>query len=546
MNRKKKRGAGNLASSSLEETEPALPWTGQCKIQTLPPNIVIDILSRLPIKSILSCKRVCKAWLRLILHPRFVELQLARSSASILIKTIPSLSESRKIILTHVDQRGRDPYRFDKLMLTPKINLPCSKFGLVNSCNGLLCLSGVEKDDPIWVCNPILGEYVTIPPASEGRNSGSFVGLGFCAATNRYKVLQTFHPKVKWSGNDYLDAEIYHMDTGTWKSIGYAPCALVAPSFNSFLRGSLHWVPSAGGSSEYIYSFNFETEEFGSVSPPPCLDGTKRQISNDLRLGVVEGCLFVCVFGDSRKFDIWVMKDYGVKESWTRQYVIENLYPRKSHSDFYEPVKFMGNGEILMLYNDSEVLCYNTGTKRLRRTRVTHTRHEFNSIALTPSLVSLYHVAKGELVQRVQGSKEYVKSSAEGTAEYAASFETSTYELAGVNTNLNSVSNGSPVQREPVQKKFAKSSAAQGNVECLSFGTVPNQPAGFNSTPFYGQRVIYQLNPDQSTEYMNAANAESLGRISAQGFSAPPVDDVSSNLASKKSLPRWWQWEMRK
>ncbi|XP_054807318.1 F-box/kelch-repeat protein At3g17530-like isoform X2 [Prosopis cineraria] len=429
MNRKKKRGASNLGSSSLKETAPVLLWTGQCKIQTLPPNIIIDILSRLPIKSILSCKRACKAWLRLISHPRFVELQLARSSTSILIKTIPSLSESRKIILTHVDQRGRDPYRFDKLMLTPKINLPCSKFGLLNSCNGLLCLSGVEKDDPIWVCNPILGEYVTIPPASEGRSMGSFIGLGFCAVTNRYKVLQTFHPKVKWSGNDYLDAEIYHMDTGTWKSIGYAPCALVAPSFNSFLRGSLHWVPSAG-------------------------------------------------------------------------------------------------------------------TKRLRRTRVTHTRHEFNSIALTPSLVSLYHVAKGELVQRVQGSKEYAKSLAEGTAEYAANFETSNYEVAGVNSTLDSVPKGLPVQREPGHKKYAKSAAAEGgNIECVSLGTLPNQPAGFNSTPFYGQRVVYQiLNADQSREYnMEAANAESLGRISAQGFSAPPLDDVSSNLASKKSLPRWWQ-----
>ncbi|KAF7837192.1 F-box protein [Senna tora] len=434
MNRRKRRAASNLSGSQWEGT--ASLWAGHCKIQVLPPNIVIDILSRLPIKTILICKLVCKAWLTLISHPRFVELQLSRSPTTILIKTIPSISDSRKIILTHVDQRGRDPFRLDKLTLTSKSNIPCSKFSLVNSCNGLLCLSGVAKDDPIWVCNPILGEYVTVPPASEGRNWGSFMGLGFCPATNRYKILQTFHPKVKWSGNDYLDAEIYHMDTGTWKSIGYAPCALVVSSFNSFLRGSLHWVPSAGNSSEYIYSFNFETEQFGSVPPPPCLDGTKREISDYLKLGIVEGCLFICVFGDSRKFDIWVMKDYGVKESWTKQFVIENLYPRQSRSssDFYEPVKFMSNGEILMLYNDSEVVCYNTQTKRLRRTRVTHTRHEFNSIAHTPSMVSLYHVAKRELVQRLRSSKECVKSSAEGT------------------------------------------------VDCASFGTLPNEPSRFNST----------------------------------------------------------------
>lgn len=396
MNRNKKRAATNSRKDATVSTVVCYS-----KFAKLPPNVMILILSRLPIKAILNCKCVCKAWRQLVSHPRFVEFHLARSSTAILIKTLPSLSDSRKIILTHVDQFGRDPFRLDKLTFTPKCNIPCSKFNLVNSCNGLLCLSGVAKDDPIWVCNPILREYVTIPSASEGRNLGSFFGLGFCPVTHRYKFLQTFHPKVSWSEHEHLDAEIYYLETGTWRSIGYAPSALVVPSFNSFLRGCLHWIPSAGNTSEYIYSFNFETEKFGSVPPPPCIDGTKRLFSDHLKLGVVEDSLFMCVFGDSRKFDIWVMKDYGVKESWTKQYVIENLYPRQSSCDTYEPVKFLGNGEILMLFNDSQVVCYNLQTKRMRRTRVTHTRHEFNSIAYTPSLVSLFNtVAKKELVQR--------------------------------------------------------------------------------------------------------------------------------------------------
>ncbi|KAJ7980172.1 F-box protein [Quillaja saponaria] len=416
----RKRGANTLLNNNEEGREGQCPVL--CKFQQLPPITVMDILSRLPMKTIFHCRCVCKAWLGLISHPRFVELQLARSPISILIKTLPPASESRKINLTHVEACKGGPFRIDKMKFTPKINLPISKFGLVNSCNGLLCLSGSDREEPIYVCNPVLGEYITVPSATKDRHWGSFLGLGFCARTNQYKVLQTFYPNIESSWLNYLEAEIYTLGTGVWRSIGHAPRALVASPFNAFLHGALHWVPRAGNSSEFIYSFNFESEKFGSVPPPPYFGQSEKQFSDFLKLGVLEDCLLLCVFGnDHRKFDIWIMKDYGVKESWTKQFVIENLYPRQRSCDFYEPVKFLNNGEILLLYNDLEVLCYNTGTRRLRTTRITRTRNEFNAIALAPSFVSLYNVAKGEPVKRVQGSGENGKLSAVGIQDCAGS-----------------------------------------------------------------------------------------------------------------------------
>ncbi|KAF7837193.1 F-box protein [Senna tora] len=479
MNRNKKRAGSDVSESS-------------CKIQVLPPNIIIDILSRLPIRTILSCKRVCKGWLRLISHPRFLNLQLSRSSTAVLVKTVPSVHHSRKITLTQVDQRVSTPFRFHKLVFTPKNNLPSSsKFGLVNSCNGFLCLAGVEKDDPIWVCNPILGEYVTIPPPVEGRNRGSFGGLGFCTVTNRYKVLQTFYPNVELSGKRYLNAAIYCLYTATWRSIGYAPGVPVALPFNSLLHGSLHWVPNVGKSAEYIYSFNFETEEFGSVPPPPGLDETHKGFSDYLRLGVLEGCLFLCVFGDdTTKFDIWVMKDYGVKESWTKQLVIENLYPRDLSPDYYEPIQFFNNGDILMLYNYCEVVCYNTETKTFRCTNLTRTRNLFDSIAHIPSLFSLYHVTRRDQVQRVKGRKECA--------------------------NL----------------------CVQGTVDCPGLETSHNEPARFDSTLYQGHPG---QNADHRTEFMSTANAAAnFDHNIAQGIPTPHINDDFGNLASIDSYPFLW------
>lgn len=89
----------------------------------------------------------------------------------------------------------------------------------------------------------ILGEYIALPPPNNGRQSGMFAVLGFSAATNEYKVLQTFYPECESpSPDNYNETEIYTIGTGIWRSIENAPWDYVCLSFNAFLHGALHWV----------------------------------------------------------------------------------------------------------------------------------------------------------------------------------------------------------------------------------------------------------------------------------------------------------------
>lgn len=149
------------------------------------------------------------------------------------------------------------------------------------------------------------------------------------------------------------EAEIYTIGTGVWRSIGNAygglDCQL---PFNAYLRGALHWVSHGSESSdvsELINSFDFEREQFRPLLPPSYFGPREKQFSDCLKLGVLEGCLLLCVFGDdSSKFDMWVMKNYGVQESWTKTLVIENLYDRELSCDLYEPMVYLSNGEIIM------------------------------------------------------------------------------------------------------------------------------------------------------------------------------------------------------
>ncbi|KAM1984431.1 hypothetical protein COP2_012654 [Malus domestica] len=206
-----------------------------------------------------------------------------------------------------------------------------------------------------------------------------FVGLGFSVATNEYKVLQTFYPECESSSPDNLyETDISTIGTGVWRSIENAPWDYVCLSFNAFLHGALHWVSESTRCSEFIRSFSFEREHFQILPAPSCFTKWEKELADCLKLGVIGDCLFICVYGDDpRQFDMWVMKEYGVQDSWTKTLVVENLYLRERSCGLYEPL-----------------------------TRIARTQSDFRAYAYSPSFVSLYFASKGEEVKRVCTAKK--------------------------------------------------------------------------------------------------------------------------------------------
>ncbi|KAK9933548.1 hypothetical protein M0R45_020742 [Rubus argutus] len=338
----------------------------------------------------------------------------------ILIQTYPHRNtwKSRTLDFTQIVECAGPDLQTERMTFRPKISVPLigdrtvwpKKYGLINSCNGLLYLSGPKVTKALYVCNPILGEFITPPPLVNGVLLGSFVGLGFSAATNEYKVLNTCQAR---------QAQIYTIGTGVWRGIGRAPYGVVRSPFNASLHGALHWATEGDSGDEFMHSFNFETEQFGTI-PPPSHFAPILQHRGRLTLGVLGGCLLLCAVDDySSKFDMWVMKDYGVQQSWTRFLVVENLYPRGYR---YEPIMFLNNGEILMsCCGVGAVVCYNPETKGFRKTSIAPIDSEFVATGYSPSFVSLYDIAKGEEVERVRDNENFSKLFGEGTSGSAAS-----------------------------------------------------------------------------------------------------------------------------
>lgn len=102
-------------------------------------------------------------------------------------------SLSRTLILIDLDRLK--PYAQFSLPLNDQ--LPFSGIEIVNSCNGLLCLSSYLDKNPVLVCNPITREYINIPATHTDQQQERLQlavasGLGFSLKSNQYKLLRIF------------------------------------------------------------------------------------------------------------------------------------------------------------------------------------------------------------------------------------------------------------------------------------------------------------------------------------------------------------------
>ncbi|KAI8010814.1 F-box/kelch-repeat protein [Camellia lanceoleosa] len=298
----------------------------------LPSQIILEILSRLPIKTLFLCQLVSKHWLSLISDPHFVNLHLSRSPVSLLLKPFYRNRRSYQLHLVDLQTLHKIHPREAQLKLNPKINFPLLGRQIVNSCNGLLCLC--YDDSEIFVCNPILGDYIVLPWTTyDGIEYHRTVNaLGFSPKTNQYKVIRFFLQRVLESFDPFTEletyrdeakAKIYTIGEGLWRNIGSVPYYLTNHSFNSFVNGALHWLNFARDSPDFICCFDFGSEQFRVVPEPPEF-GLHKEFHDHIRVGVLQDCLSICDFSSPLRIDIWLMKDYGIKESWSKELVIEN------------------------------------------------------------------------------------------------------------------------------------------------------------------------------------------------------------------------------
>ncbi|KAI3828105.1 hypothetical protein L1987_02202 [Smallanthus sonchifolius] len=358
-------------------------------MEDLPSHIMIDILSRLPVKTIIHCKCVCTNWRNLVLDSHFANIHLSRSPAGLMIhhqsegisrtgnNNTPGVLRLVEI-KDEVDHQRlhHDPVMSLDLNLAPV--LQNAKLLQVGSVNGLICLWEFgPKVDNTYISNPITREYIILPRQKYYREGYAIIvyGFGVGLQTKEYKVVRTFQGDIppnplQTSRPSLLEAEVYTLGTGQWRSLGHVPYWL--KGFDGpFLNGNAHWSVVDKDAPEKLCTFDIDKETFQLFPSPPyeAIDGQMHFQS----LAVLKGCLCQSDTCYDSQFTVWVMKEYGVKKSWHKELVIKQSISPDLDWMMWEPVYLvegLKDGSILMVYYEDLLLKYCTQMKTIEKIEI--------------------------------------------------------------------------------------------------------------------------------------------------------------------------------
>jgi len=217
---------------------------------------------------------------------------------------------------------------------------------LIGSCNGLLAIYNgpfafTHPNDAteITIWNPDTRKHriipflpLPIPNILESENIDRvglcIYGFGFDPLTGDYKLLG-----ISWLGslqNCFYDSHVrlFSSKTNSWKIIPTMPYAIVyAQAMGVFVENSIHWIMSKnldGSDPCLIVAFNLTLEIFNEVPLPAEIGGevVNSSRSFDLEVAVLGECLCMIVNYETTKIDVWVMKEYGCRDSWCKHFTL--------------------------------------------------------------------------------------------------------------------------------------------------------------------------------------------------------------------------------
>lgn len=195
-----------------------------------PPEILVDILSRLPPKDLMRFLCVSKAWNAIIRDHRFIKSHLQRS-----IHT----NSARTLLLKSYNDPPSDffslPFNGDEEFGTVvKIGQPLTchhSYTQIIGCsiNGLVCAHNSNRTS-IGLWNPSIQKSRRIPlptfeqqqPSSDLRTH-TYFGFGYDSANNGYKILGIAEFFTWNNVSVSCQVRVYGLKSNSWKRIQNLP-----------------------------------------------------------------------------------------------------------------------------------------------------------------------------------------------------------------------------------------------------------------------------------------------------------------------------------
>jgi F-box interacting protein len=259
------------------------------------------------------------------------------------------------------------------------------------------------------ICNPVTGEFIRLPKATNTPNRLRKLepvgfGFGFQPKTNEYMVIQIWekfftrtYPRVL----ERMIFEIHTLGTPSWRNVEVDPqLSNSRLKYPTCLNGVIHWIRFEGRTNnKSILCFCLESEKLQSFPSPP--DVLRKRIS----MGESRGLLYICDTYSFHDVTMWVMKEYGIGESWTKVYNIDTSISSLGRPDMHWglcwPLNHFEDGASMLLYHSCNCLIYYEPEKygfKVFRIHGTDSQ-QVQIIPHTPSLISLKDVVKGDNIE---------------------------------------------------------------------------------------------------------------------------------------------------
>lgn len=287
----------------------------------LPDHIIVDILARLPVKSLMRFRCVCKPWLTLFSSSQFDNLHFECSMEDTKRASVV-LSNDSLYFLDYGANDDSDDHAGDLLSvelhfpLLVETNSVQGRIRILGSCGGLLCVK--LKGDNIFIINPYtreskkISDSHAVPCNQDLVIHGDVYGFGYDYLSRTYKAVRI---------DNQRNFTVYNLKTNTWRRKGKFPYEDVYDD-GVHLHGAIHWVVRHKKDGKFVYSitaFDLAEEKFWDMQVP---NEINTSAECQFRLLLRGECLCVLCFTSSC-YDFWVMKEYGQSEWWTEEFNLD-------------------------------------------------------------------------------------------------------------------------------------------------------------------------------------------------------------------------------
>ncbi|KAL4580727.1 hypothetical protein LXL04_016929 [Taraxacum kok-saghyz] len=325
-------------------------------------DLIYEIFTRLPLKSVLRFRTLSKLLSRCITSRDFIRMHTFRSPQKILIKHCLHKKHKHLYTIHTGDQlpitRLRRYAGIKPIKPRDTKNDYISR--LVGSCNGIICIW--DSDNSIHLWNPSFRRELKLPDCLGGCSGscphrcscgahrittgciyGTGIGIGFDSITDDFKIVSL--PECGGTGESTY---IYTMKTAAWCAINSpTPLFHKVTSRGCFVNGSLHWlvnrriiIPELDDVyDQYILTFDLSTHVFGMIVLPK--PGWRSRL-----LTIIQGSLAVVSSKDGYTC-IWVMREYNNTVSWEFFKSKRNRFVRA----VYSVLQVTSNNSDLLLFN---------------------------------------------------------------------------------------------------------------------------------------------------------------------------------------------------